>query len=234
MVAVQQPRKGETVDTARTEDLVELFRGLARRAPEDAVVAAIRALAVAVDDQEKARFVARAVGAIARLAAASSQTLLREATTARSDLLVLLHLLERPEILAELSRDDPLVEPHIRGILARRWLLDEEGGVVAAEKLGTLLGGITRQGIDRRRKHGKLLALDLGRHGYAYPLWQVHEGRVLPGLDRVLAELDEFDPWMQAGFMLNPNTWLGGETPLAALRRGQLDRVLTAARALAE
>lgn len=53
---------------------------------------------------------------------------------------------------------------------------------------------------------------------------------MLPGLEQVLAELDGCDPWTQAGFMLNPNTWLGEATPLAELRSGELGQVLTTAR----
>jgi hypothetical protein len=34
--------------------------------------------------------------------------------------------------------------------------------------------------------------------------------------------------------MLNGNTWLGGETPLAALRRGEIAEVLDAALAYGE
>ena len=62
--------------------------------------------------------------------------------------------------------------------------------------------------------------------GYAYPVWQVG----LEGLGAVLAELAEYDPWTQTLFMLSANPWLEGETPLVALRRGQRDAVLAAAR----
>lgn len=86
--------------------------------------------------------------------------------------------------------------------------------------------GISRQAIDKRRLHGRLIGIDLGKRGYAYPVWQIG----LEGLAEVLAELDEFAPWTQALFMLSANSLLEGETPLARLRRGDLDEVVIAAR----
>jgi hypothetical protein len=53
-------------------------------------------------------------------------------------------------------------------------------------------------------------------------------------MDAVLAELDEVDPWTQALFMLSANNWLNGETPLAMLRRGEVEEVLNAARLYGE
>jgi hypothetical protein len=84
--------------------------------------------------------------------------------------------------------------------------------------------------VDKRRLAGKLIGIDLGKRGYAYPVWQIG----LNGMDAVLAELDEVDPWTQALFMLSANNWLNGETPLAMLRRGEVEEVLNAARLYGE
>lgn len=211
------------------EETVEQFRVLARQVPEDVVVAAMRVLAVANVDPAKAAFVARATGALVHLAQTSSQRALLDAAGARSDLLVLVRALEDPEALLLLAQADPLAEARVRGLLAKRWLLEEEGGVSSAEQFGRLLGGLSRQAIDKRRRQGKLLALEAGKRGFVYPVWQIHDGRTLAGLDRVLAELDDFDPWMQAAFFLNPNSWLSGESPLVQLRTGNVDRVVAAA-----
>lgn len=202
---------------------------LAQKLPENVVLATIDLLRMALEDQAKAPFVTRALGAVTRLAAVSTKRSLLGAAGAASDTLVLLQALDNPEALARMEEGDPLIASRVRGALAQQWLLHEEGGVCSAPEFGQFLGQLSRQAIDNRRKRGKLLALDLGRHGYAYPLWQIHNGSVLPGLDQVIAVLHECDPWTQVGFMLSPNSWLGGETPLAELRRGEVDRVVATA-----
>jgi hypothetical protein len=157
---------------------------------------------------------------------ASRQTLL-DALAASSDVEALLRVLDRAEVQGN-DLDAEIAAARARGTLARRWLLTTEGGAGTAKELGQLLG-LTRQAIDNRRKAGRLLALESGKRGYLYPAWQVEKGRVLPGLEQVLRELSDFDPWMKAAFFLNPNAFLRDESPLSELRRGHIDRVLDAA-----
>jgi len=146
-----------------------------------------------------------------------------------ADLEELVEVLGRPEVLADVRRRDPLAAARLRGLRAKKRLLEAEGGVVPGRELAQAIG-ITRQAVDKRRLAGKLIGIDLGKRGYAYPVWQIG----LNGMDAVLAELAEYDPWTQALFMLSANPWLNGETPLATLRRGELDEVLNAARLYGE
>lgn len=219
-----------TLCAEEVNDHVAAFCALAQAVPENVVLATLGAMEVAAKSPVKATFMTRVLHAMARLAEVSTQNHLQAVVTAATDTMVLVEALDNKEVLAEIGPDDPLVEARIRGILAQRFLLSAEGGVCSANELGQLLGGITRQAVDNRRKSGKLIALNLGKHGFAYPAWQVHDGTVLPGLEQVIAELDECDPWTQVGFMLNPNSWLNGETPLAVLRRGGVERVVATAR----
>ena len=212
MVVTSQQRDTKEMDSNKEAHLAVLSE-LAESAPESVILAASAAMRVAVEDQAKVPFVARALLALTRLTEVSTKRSLLAAAGAASDTMVLLQALESPEVLAEIGEGDPLLESRIRGALARRWLLHEEGGVCSAELLGRLLGRLSRQAIDKRRRGGKLIALDLGRHGYGYPIWQIHNGTVLPGFEQVIAVLHESDPWTQAGFMLTPNSWLGGDTP---------------------
>jgi len=228
MVATRRSHQPNPRGDQRDEH-VEAFRQVAARAPSDAVAAAVQALTVAATEREKAPFVTRAMHALADTATISSRDALLAAAGARSDTLTLLRGLATPEMLA---RDHPLLATYAAGIEAQHWLLEAEGGTGSGEQIGRLLH-LTRQAIDKRRKRNKLIALPLGRRGYAYPLWQAQQGTVLPGLDMVLAELAEFDSWTQAGFLLNPNTWLDGSSPLAELRRGNIERVQFAAAAYA-
>ena len=122
----------------------------------------------------------------------------------------------------------PLAAARMAGAMARQELLDRGGGAYRGEELAGVLG-ISRQAVDNRQKRGKLLAMTLARRGYHYPAWQVHDGRVLDGLDVVLATLADHDPWSRLAFMLNPNTWLDDEAPLDVLRRDRVEAVRDAA-----
>ena len=93
---------------------------------------------------------------------------------------------------------------------------------------------LTRQGVNRRRRTGGLLALDVGRLGFRYPAWQFTRGGTLRGLESALAALRDHDPWTQLSFMLSPSARLDRDTPMAALRQGRQADVESAALALGE
>lgn len=126
--------------------------------------------------------------------------------------------------------DDPLEGARLRGIAARERLLKAEGGPLSISQVEDLLD-ISRQAIHKRCSKGKLIALTTSKRGYLYPKWQFTEKGILPGLEEVLAEIDEDDPWMQASFMLNPNIWLDQQSPLNMLRKGKIKEVIMAAHA---
>lgn len=191
-------------------------------------------LALASRTPAKAAFVTRAMNAVAKLAAAADEHALSEAASADSDYEVLLSALEEPATVAMLGDDQPFVAARLRSLNHRRILLQAEGGVLTAQDVAALLS-VTRQAVDKRRRHGRLIGVSFGRRGYGYPAWQFDaEHGVLPGLSDVLDALNDFDPWMQVVFMLNGNDRLRGDTPLAALRRNELAAVLKAARAYGE
>lgn len=150
------------------------------------------------------------------------------ATTATTDLGVLVRVLASGELGEELRSFEPLAPAFIRGIEARDRLLNEHGGTLTAEGVAGILG-ISRQGVDKRRSAGTLIGLTTGRHGYRYPAWQFTKSGVVPGLEDVLRVLAPHDPWMQAAFFLGNNLRLKGKSPLEALKAGQLSAVLNAA-----
>lgn len=174
--------------------------------------AASRIVAVADHDDARAAAMAPIVDAVANAAEADT------------GLTTLIAELERPEVLQEHLQEDPLARARLRGIRAKQRLLNAEGGVVSGQEFADLVG-VSRQAIDKRRRNGTLIGLSLGKKGYYYPVWQVDT----EGLKPVLAELRHYGPWTQAAFMLTRNRWLGGETPLMMLRRGEHEAVLTAA-----
>jgi hypothetical protein len=78
---------------------------------------------------------------------------------------------------------------------------------------------ITRQAVDKRRRDGKLPAVEVGRKGFRYPAWQFG----LSGLGSVLTTLRDRDAWEQLTFFLNPTALLENRTPVKALQEGKRD-----------
>lgn len=151
--------------------------------------------------------------------------------------------LRSPQVLAMLidrladellPTSDPLAIARLRGRVAMREVLSQEGGALTAAQVADVLG-ISRQAVDKRRKGRQLLALALPRRGLLYPAWQFDaSGATLPGFVDVLEALGEHDEWAQARFFLGGSERLGGKRPLDVLREGDRDAVIQAAEAFGE
>jgi hypothetical protein len=216
----------------RAEVVQDRFRVIAQAAPPTTLEATLRALEAAREPVQAA-LLARVLNVLARLITEVDERALGDAAGARSDYEVLLRLLEYPDTVAALREQDPLLPARLRWLRDRERLLQAEGGAISAEQAAELVG-MTRQGVDKRRRTGTLIGLSLGRKGYVYPVWQFAEGGTLPGLQAVLAELNDFGPWMQAAFMLSGDARLNGERPLDELRRGHVQQVVAAAHVYGE
>jgi hypothetical protein len=183
----------------------------------------------AADTPGKTAFVARAMSALATIADELDERTLADAGGATSDFLVIVKALQQPEVAAIFQEDDPLLPARLRGLEARQQLLEAEGGTMTVSEVAALLG-ITRQAVEKRRKSGKLVALSLGRRGYAYPRWQFTvDGKLLPGLEDVLCALDEHSAMARTIFMLGPTIRLDGLRPLDAIRQGRIEDARRAA-----
>jgi hypothetical protein len=174
----------------------------------------------------------RAISAVLRFAELSEDSVVN-ATAAPTDLVVLVRALSSGELLDDLKSVEPLAPAFIRGIESQRKLIEEHGGTLSAEQVGQMLG-ISRQAIDKRRRSRTLIALNMGRHGYRYPVWQFTKSGPLPGLEDVLQALEPHDEWMQIAFFVSNNPRLGDETPVDMLKAGELEPVVNAARAYGE
>ncbi len=174
-------------------------------------------------------FVTRALRAVAGLAESMQADAIQKVVSEPSDYDVLLAALQAEPALDLFAREDPLAAARLRGVKMKRELLAQEGGTLGAQEVADLLR-ISRQAVHKRFRAGRLLAVQCGRHGFAFPAWQFVAGGVLAGLDEVLAALDDsLGPWMSLAFFLNDNLELDGDTPLEALRRGEKEPVLRAA-----
>jgi hypothetical protein len=157
---------------------------------------------------------------------------LEEAASAPTDIEVLLGALQQPSVLGSILVHDPLAEARLLGQKRRKELLDMEGGVLGPEDIGHRLH-IQRQSVDKRRKAGTLLAVEVGNR-FLYPAWQIEDNKTLPHLEEVLDALKHHDEWRKLSFFVNGNVRLGGQSPLYALRKGRYDEVLKAAKSLGE
>jgi hypothetical protein len=203
------------------------------RSPNNTVAATLHLLEVVQGRRAHAAFTARVLTALANMVEAADEEALIDALGASSDYDVLMQTLDQPQVLEQLRERDPLISARIRGLRARERLLAAEGGTYSVLEVADLLG-LTRQAVDKRRKAGKLLAVTMGKQWHVFPAWQFVSSGVLPGLEVVLADLEGHDPWMKIAFLLSSNTMFEGETPLNALRRGDIERVRTAAKLYGE
>ena len=173
-------------------------------------------------------FLTRALNAAAWLAQTLDTPALSEAAAQRTDYSFLLRALEAPEIVEALVADDPLAEARLSGLRSKMFLLHAEGGTISADEAATSLS-LTRQGVDRRRRAGRLLALTVGRRGYRYPVWQFADHGMLPGIEETLVALNSFGEWSRMSWFINPTVDLGGRFPLSLLREGRVELVVRAA-----
>ncbi|MBZ5726292.1 MAG: hypothetical protein LAP87_15000 [Acidobacteriia bacterium] len=180
----------------------------------------------------KKKWAAEAVEELSRLMDLSER-LLADAASIRG--LAIIRAQSSPEYLDTLKGLDPLAPAFARGVRARLELLKEGGGVYTTDKVAEVLG-ISPQTVIKRLNTGRLLALSLGHRGHRYPVWQFDQERhaVLPGLETVLSALSAHDAWMQNVFFLSPNSRLNDRRPLDALREGNFEPVLEAARSFLE
>ncbi len=197
---------------------------------------AFRPLEVTVESIRETKhpaFFTRALKALAGLDRTLPKEVLDEAISASSDYLVLLRALSSPTALGEAVDADPLVAARLRGLERQHSLLKSGGGAYTAKEVGEILN-LSRQGVDKRRREGRLIGLTQGRRGYAYPAWQFENGRTLQHLEEVLEVLHKHDPWMQMAFFLSKNTRLQDRSPLEALKQRRIDEVREAAASYGE
>jgi hypothetical protein len=178
-------------------------------------------------------FFSRAFNALTSIANELPAQSVEELTASATDFELLVNALSAASVTPETSETDPLVRAKLRGIEARKRILEKLGGTLSAEHVSKLIG-ISRQAVDKRRSQNQLIGLTQGKRGYAYPAFQFENGKTLEGLKEVLDALSAHDPWMQSIFFANGNDRLKGRTPLEALRQGEIDAVVRAAEAYGE
>lgn len=115
----------------------------------------------------------------------------------------------------------------MRSFERRRELLE---GALTASQVALLLG-TSRQTPHDRIKSGSLLAV-MNRGALRFPPWQFDadgDDGVVCGLPEVIRAL-EVSPIEKVSWLTRPNMMLDDETPLAVLKRGEVDRIVALAR----
>ena len=146
------------------------------------------------------------------------------------------------DALADLiGQGRPMLDPAEAG---RRAALDAVSGAMWADEVGpfydtdgvmTLLGGVSKQAVSDRVRRHRLLALRTTSGRLVYPVAQFRGPKVVDGLGRVLDVLvpDDTEAWMVASWLATPDPALAGRSPIEALRGGDTEPVVEAARELA-
>jgi hypothetical protein len=96
-----------------------------------------------------------------------------------------------------------------------------------------LLGGVSRQALEERRRRRTILALPTADGAWAYPTFQFAGAHVVPGLVEVIQTFDPdaVDAWTLASWLCARRRALGGRSIVAWLREGRAPaRVLALAR----
>ena len=111
----------------------------------------------------------------------------------------------------------------------------ELGPYYSTSGIARVLGGVSRQAVEERRRRRTILALRTADDVWVYPAFQLDEhNQVLRGLADVLARfrpLTTDDEWMVASFLAAPQPGLGGLSIVDHLRKGgDLDPVVALAR----
>ncbi len=102
-------------------------------------------------------------------------------------------------------------------------------GMLNAREFGQLIGA-SHETVNARRKTGEILGLEGATRGVRYPRWQLTDaGLPLPGLADLSTTLGG-QPWTVYRFLCSAHAEFGGRTGLDALKAGQVEVVLEAAR----
>jgi len=122
---------------------------------------------------------------------------------------------------------DPMLEAIAKGVGLKSELLRQAGGTWSATKVAEALR-MSRQAVDKRRARHALLAVPSGAGDYLYPRCQFTPQGVIPDIERVLRAFRVDSPWTQLSGLLASARTLGGKSPLAALRAGDVDGAVQA------
>jgi hypothetical protein len=173
-------------------------------------------------------FAARSLEAVYRMVLKSSDDTILRAVSAPTNIGALARAVSEEAASPAVSKLDEKAELLARGAELKEELMRRAGGYLSASEVSKLLG-ISRQAVDKRRRSGKLIAVQI-KGDNAYPRCQFDREGVIPGLQEALASMPIKSPWMRLEWLLTPDDALSGRSPLDALKAGDRESVLRIAR----
>lgn len=140
-----------------------------------------------------------------------------------------------PQIAAEAFEPDARARVMLNGIRIAEEDLRAAGGAYTLEEVQGLMRGVTRQAIEKRVSEGSLLAVPGPSNRRRYPVAQFKaDGSIVGGMRTVREALPTKNPWTILNFLVQPDPKLGGKKPIELMRKGDVDRVVEAARRVGE
>jgi hypothetical protein len=119
----------------------------------------------------------------------------------------------------------------VRGIAARRKLMEADGRSLSAEEAAGKLG-ISKAAILKLYHKGQIIAWNDGWTSAAhFPVWQFKDRELLDGLEETLKNLSagcRLDDFGRMLFLLSNQRFLEGKRPLDCSRAGEVSKVLQA------
>lgn len=172
-----------------------------------------------------------------QLASSAPSSVLAEALTQPNARSTMVHVLTVVPPSAEESEVRRLRERALeRALLVREQLREAAGGFRSTTWVAEHLE-IRRQSVDKRRREGKLLAVETPR-GFEFPACQFTADGTVPGLEDVLAAMSAGSFWETLGGLVTPAPALEGRTVIQALQDALSDeerrRIVAVARAYSD
>lgn len=123
----------------------------------------------------------------------------------------------------------------LRGVRTAQEDLKCAGGAYELDEVRALLNGVSRQAVEKRVREGSLLVVPGPSNRRRFPTVQfTDEGEVAPGLRELRDALPFQNPWAVLNYLVNPEDRLGGRRPIDALKAGDVNEVVEAARRLGQ
>jgi hypothetical protein len=127
---------------------------------------------------------------------------------------------QAPEALG----DPDVLAARMIGVVPQPSPWAELGPFYSTTGIARVLGGITRQAVEERRRRRTILALRTADGVWVYPAFQLDDrNRVVRGVADVLVRFSpqtSDDDWMVASFLAAPQRAFGGSTIVDHLRTG--------------
>jgi len=126
------------------------------------------------------------------------------------------------------DNDSLFEEAKLDAIGVEAELRDAEGGGLTSEEFAAKLGLKSAETVRKYRFAGEIFTWEEDQRALRHPAWQIHRGKLLPGLKDVLAVFREknLPPLSIISFFVYRSKELGDKSPLELLRKKQVQEVL--------